>query len=110
MVTPTRHNARAAGAVVLAMVAITASDALVKGLLEEIKPSQFIFVRALVILLILGVALVLNNQRIPLPSLRQPWSLVRGGCELLSTSLGFSDCSSSHCPPLPRSPGPHPLW
>ena len=104
MVTPTRHNARAAGAVVLAMVAITASDALVKGLLEEIKPSQFIFVRALVILLILGVALVLNNQRIPLPSLRQPWSLVRGGCELLSTSLGFSDYSSSHCPPLPRSP------
>ena len=87
MVTPARHNARAAGAVVLAMAAITASDALVKGLLEEIKPSQFIFVRALVILLILGVALVLNNQRIPLPSLRQPWSLVRGGCELLSTSL-----------------------
>ena len=87
MVTPTRHNARAAGAVVLAMAAITASDALVKGLLEEIKPSQFIFVRALVILLILGVVLVLNNQRIPLPSLRQPWSLVRGGCELLSTSL-----------------------
>jgi len=69
------------------MAAITASDALVKGLLEEIKPSQFIFVRALVILLILGVALVLNNQRIPLPSLRQPWPLVRGGCELLSTSL-----------------------
>ena len=87
MVTPARHNARAACAVVLAMAAITASDALVKGLLEEIKPSQFIFVRALVILLILGVALVLNNQRIPLPSLRQPWSLVRGGCELLSTSL-----------------------
>ena len=87
MGTPTRHNARAAGAVVLAMAAITASDALVKGLLEEIKPSQFIFVRALVILLILGVVLVLNNQRIPLPSLRQPWSLVRGGCELLSTSL-----------------------
>ena len=87
MVTPTRHNARAAGAVVLAMAAITASDALVKGLLEEIKPSQFIFVRALVILLILGVALTLNNQRIPLPSLRQPWPLVRGGCELLSTSL-----------------------
>jgi|TARA_B100001741_G_C16433089_1_gene541876 drug/metabolite transporter (DMT)-like permease len=69
------------------MAAITASDALVKGLLEEIKPSQFIFVRALVILLILGVVLALNNQRIPLPSLRQPWSLVRGGCELLSTSL-----------------------
>ena len=87
MVTPTRHNARAAGAVVLAMAAITASDALVKGLLEEIKASQFIFVRALVILLILGVVLVLNNQRIPLPSLRKPWSLVRGGCELLATSL-----------------------
>ena len=87
MVTPTRHNARAAGAIVLAMAAITASDALVKGLLEEIKPSQFIFVRALVILQILGIALVLNNQRIPLPSLRQPWPLIRGGCELLSTSL-----------------------
>ena len=87
MVTPTRHNARAAGAVVLAMAAITASDALVKGLLEEIKASQFIFVRALVILLILGVVLVLNNQPIPLPSLRKPWSLVRGGCELLATSL-----------------------
>tara|TARA_S200000501_G_scaffold71942_1_gene63944 strand:+ start:16740 stop:17561 length:822 start_codon:yes stop_codon:yes gene_type:complete len=69
------------------MAAITASDALVKGLLEEIKPSQFIFVRALVILQILGIALVLNNQRIPLPSLRQPWPLIRGGCELLSTSL-----------------------
>ena len=54
MVTPTRHNARAACAVVLAMATITSSDALVKGLLEEIKPAQFIFVRALMILLILG--------------------------------------------------------
>ena len=61
MVTPTRHNARAAGTVVLAMAAITASDALVKGLLEEIKPSQFIFVRALVILLILGGVLCVTR-------------------------------------------------
>ena len=87
MIGPTQDNTRAAGAVVLAMAAVTASDALVKGLLEEIAPSQFIFVRALVILAILGTALILNNQRIPVPSFKQPWLLVRGGCELMSTGL-----------------------
>ena len=69
------------------MAAVTASDALVKGLLNEIAPSQFIFVRALVILVILGTALIFNNQRIPVPSFKQPWLLVRGGCELMSTGL-----------------------
>jgi len=81
------HNLRAAGAVVLAMTAITASDALVKGLLDNIPPLQFIFLRALVILLILGAALMIQGKPLPRPSLRQPWLLVRGGCEFMSTGF-----------------------
>ena len=84
---PSPNNLRAAGAVVLAMTAITTSDALVKGLLDNIPPLQFIFLRALVILLILGTALLLQGKPIPRPSLRQPWLLVRGGCEFMSTGF-----------------------
>ena len=48
MIRPTQDNTRAAGAVVLAMAAVTASDAMVKGLLEEIAPIAIsFFVRAL---------------------------------------------------------------
>ncbi|MDP6551688.1 MAG: hypothetical protein QGH58_09700 [Arenicellales bacterium] len=40
MIAPTRDNARAAGAVVLAMAAITTGGARVKGLLEGIAASR----------------------------------------------------------------------
>ena len=60
----TKNNLRSAGAVVLAMTAITASDAMVKGMLDDIPPFQFLFVRAIVILLILGAALAIKGQRI----------------------------------------------
>ena len=63
----TKNNLRSAGAVVLAMTAITASDAMVKGMLDDIPPFQFLFVRAIVILLILGTALAIKGQRILTP-------------------------------------------
>ncbi len=72
---------------ILAMAAITTSDALVKGLLTGIRPFQFIFVRALVILVILALALRLTRRPILIPSLRQPWALARGGFELMSTGF-----------------------
>lgn len=87
METGSKNNLRAASAVVLAMTAITASDALVKGMLDQIPPLQFIFLRALVILIILGTALMFQGKPIPLPSLRQPWLLIRGGCEFMSTGF-----------------------
>ena len=81
----TKNNLRSAGAVVLAMTAITASDAMVKGMLDDIPPFQFLFVRAIVILLILGTALAIKGQRILMPSIRQPFAFLRGGFELMST-------------------------
>ena len=71
----TKNNLRSAGAVVLAMTAITASDAMVKGMLDDISPFQFLFVRAIVILLILGAALAISARRILMPGTRQPVAL-----------------------------------
>ena len=83
----TQNNLRSAGAVVLAMTAITASDAMVKGMLDNIPPFQFLFVRAIVILLILGTALAIKGQRILMPGIQQPFALLRGGFELMSTGF-----------------------
>ncbi|MCP4953383.1 DMT family transporter [Arenicellales bacterium nBUS_48] len=83
----TKNNLRSAGAVVLAMTAVTASDAMVKGMLDDIPPFQFLFVRAIVILLILGTALAIKGQRILMPGIRQPFALLRGGFELMSTGF-----------------------